>query len=155
MLKSRVLIALAVFSLLCLLSFGASADEAATPADATAAAVTDLTDTSSSPESDLDFSTDEAQKSLLSRPTAIKAFCSATAYCADGSTVSCSYTSGSVSCSNVNSDCDSAQQGYAKCGSTYYYCPYCAYGCEENSYCSGRLGCGEYGLCLNHTCRCS
>jgi hypothetical protein len=64
--------------------------------------------------------------------------CSATAHCYDGSTVSCSASGSSASCSGVDANCPS-QRGYVTCtgsgGTTTTYCPICPPTCN--------IGCGS------------
>jgi len=77
-----------------------------------------------------------------------------TASCAPYGSVSCSGSS----CSAVDRNCSAGQCGYAKCGSTYYYCPSCPPppppppSCSQ---CTGPSECGETGGNLvNGICQC-
>ena len=51
-----------------------------------------------------------------------KSFCSATAWCSNGSTVSCNGTS---TCQAVDRNCSSGQRGYVSCDGTRTFCEEC------------------------------
>ena len=53
---------------------------------------------------------------------AVELACFAWADCGSHANVSC-YTSGSGSCQGVHRNCSAGERGYARCGSTYKYCP--------------------------------
>ncbi|MCG8462679.1 MAG: hypothetical protein MI919_40860, partial [Holophagales bacterium] len=91
--------------------------------------------------------------------------CSAYASCWDGTSRSCSTTVSGATCAGVDSNC-SAQRGYARCGTTYSYCPACpsSGGCSfEGANCSSSAFCAskcqlicdtEGGFCINGKCTC-
>src|SRR4029077_16342160 len=54
----------------------------------------------------------------------LKGGCSASADCADGSTISCSAAAGAGTCSYVDQSCPDTP-GSVTCGSTTKYCPTC------------------------------
>jgi len=94
-------------------------------------------------------------------------YCSAQASCADGTTRSCSCTSGSCSCSAVDQNCDTGVQGHVTCGSTTTYCPSnssaCGGGCQYppqltcilSHPCQPGCGnCGPHDDCFNGMCLC-
>ncbi len=86
--------------------------------------------------------------------------CNATADCWDGSTVSCSISSGgSGSCDFADSSCP-WEHGWATCGWDEDHCPPCpcpdpAPRCIENRSCTEPCGseCGP-GTCINGSCNC-
>ncbi len=58
-------------------------------------------------------------------PAAPQCYCSATAHCSDGSTVSCSDSSGPCDCTGVDASCSAGQRGYVSCNGVTTYCPVC------------------------------
>jgi Tfp pilus assembly protein PilV len=112
----------------------------------------------------------EASAASEAKPTAARneetgpfteGYCSATADCWNGTTVSCSTTSGS--CSFVDAACNpyGGQRGWVKCGSqATKYCPSCPGGggggcgiCSSDSYCNSCCPTG-YGTCSGGSCTC-
>jgi hypothetical protein len=77
--------------------------------------------------------------------------CTATAFCWDGSTRSCS---GSTLCKSVDSNC-SYQRGYVECDSKRFYCPSCPTCSMENYSCDYHEDCQPYGEPLCLSCYCS
>lgn len=94
---------------------------------------------------------------FAARGGATPAACSAFASCAPYASVSCS-TSGAGTCSGVDRNCAAGQPGYARCGTTYTYCPACpSTNCTEGAYrylpngecCPGDLAVIEEWQCVN------
>lgn len=89
--------------------------------------------------------------------------CSASADCWDGTTRSCSGGSGTT-CIAVDSNCNSGQAGYARCGSTTYACPACPSSCSfEGASCTSSAFCASkcqlicdspFGFCIAGKCTC-
>lgn len=86
-------------------------------------------------------------------------FCSATAGCSDGTSVSCSTTVGS--CTSYDAFCPS-ERGHVTCGSRSIYCAArcastCSGGtpaCSSLSQCENLCGGPGYGICNNGCCYC-
>jgi hypothetical protein len=79
-----------------------------------------------------------------------KSTCSAD--CQGAGTASCT---GST-CEAVNRDCSAGQQGYARCGSNYFFCSACppGGGGDCQSQCEVTCGGPGYGFCINGICNC-
>ncbi|HEY9422116.1 MAG TPA: hypothetical protein VIW92_11935, partial [Thermoanaerobaculia bacterium] len=78
-----------------------------------------------------------------------KALCTATAYCHNGTTVSCQGNNSTTSCTAVDSNCANGQRGYVTCDGVTTYCVACdpctqcnATGdCVACCRCAGQTGC--------------
>ncbi len=110
------------------------------------------TQTEAAPSPDIEFEPFGAD------PVFLAGSCSATADCWDGSTVTCTTTSGS--CDFADSSCPS-EHGWATCGSNESHCPACpcpppAPKCIENRSCTNPCGseCGPAGTCIRGSCNC-
>jgi hypothetical protein len=59
--------------------------------------------------------------------------CSAIANCGTYPNASCSTDTTGATCQAVDRNCAAGERGYARCGSTYTYCPVCPSTCTEGA----------------------
>lgn len=137
--------------LACLAALVAAVPAAASPAEAAPVAAAFLTTGAAAPS----CAPAGAQPVVAFEQAA---YCSATALCGDGSTVSCSCSGPSCNCNAQDVSCSANQRGYVSCNGNTTYCTACP--CPPSNRCINgapcQANCGNCGIgsCVQGKCNC-